>query len=87
MILVIVPRRSGTGLSRMLAVFSAIRGMISWTISNLARVLLFRSFLLRCVLRFRPQALRASWISSWMFGMDDMASLASDVKGILVDAT
>jgi len=87
MILVRVPLRSGTGLPTILAVFSAMRGMMTCTISNLDRVLVFLSFLLRWVLRLLPQAFNAREISSWMMGTEAMASLASEVKGILVEAT
>jgi len=74
-------------LPTILALFWAMSGNISWTISNFTRVLLFVSFLLRCVFRDRPQILSASSISAWISGIVAMASLASEVKGTLVDAT
>src|SRR2546426_3818913 len=53
MIFVIVASRTGTFLFTIFADLSAIRGRMSWTISNFSFVLARWAFFVRCVLRDR----------------------------------
>jgi len=87
MILVMLPLSFGIGLPTILALFWAMSGSISCTISNLTRVLLLVSLLLRWVFSERPHILNASSISDCSSGRLAMASLASEVKGTFVEAT
>src|SRR2546428_12331186 len=77
----------GTFLFTIFADFSAIRGRISWTISNFSFVFSRWAFFVRCVLRRRPHSFSARSSPVMVSSTVATASLASDVNGTLVEQT
>ena len=87
MIFVTTGVRSGTGFPTSVLVFSASFGRIFWMIANFSLAKSLRLIRERCVLRWRAAACRASVSSRSISGSSAIASFASLVNGIFVDAT
>src|SRR2546425_138080 len=83
-IFVIVASRTGTFLFTIFADLSAIRGRMSWTISNFSFVLARWAFFVRCVLRRRPASFSARSSSVMISSTVATASFDSDVSGTFV---
>src|SRR5439155_1239231 len=85
MIFVIVASRTGTFLFTIFADLSAIRGRMSWTISNFSFVFARWAFFVRCVLRRRPASFSARSSSVMISSAVATASFDSDVYGTFVE--
>ena len=79
--------RFGTGLPTTLYAFSAMAGKTFCTKSNFSLTLALFFCFLRCFERVLALFLNANLISFLISSMSAIASFASDVKGIFVEAT
>ena len=77
----------GTGFPTTLEVFSAMAGKTFWTKSNFSLTFALFFCFLRCLARVLALFLSARTISFFISGISAIASLASEVNGIFVEAT